>query len=80
MSNRYSFYVTNTGVSFWFNTLDEMKEFCDPNGIDIESMEIFLGDHCDSLSDDEYNGFYEIAQKSGITDYHLALFEKGELF
>lgn len=77
MSSRYSFYIENRGVKFTFNTLDELKDYGDVNGTDIESYEIRLGDHCDSLTDDEYNSFYGMKV---ITDYHLDLFEKGELF
>lgn len=77
MSNRYSFYIKNAGVGYSFDTLDELKEFCDPNGIDIESCDIRLGEHCDSLTDEEYNAFY---QMKVITDYHLKLFEAKELF
>ena len=77
MSSRYSFYIENRGVKYMFDNLEELKDYTDMNNYNVEAYEIRLGDHCDSLTDDEYDAF---SKMKIITDYHLKLFEEKELF
>ena len=60
MPSRYSFYIENRGVKYMFDTVEELKEYADANSTDIESFNIRLGDHCDSLTDEQYNEFYDM--------------------
>lgn len=77
MTSRYSFYIQNRGVKYMFDTLEELKDYTDANGTVTDAFEILLGDHCDSLTDEDYDGFSKL---KSIADTHLELFEQGELF
>jgi len=64
-----------------FDTLSELKEICQDNGLDYQEQTIELGDGtCEILNDLDFISFYEIQLERDITDYQLNLFEKGELF
>jgi len=61
-----------------FDTLSELKEICQDNGLDYKEQKIRLGEgDCMILSDDDFIGFYNLPI---ITDYQLNLFEQGKLF
>jgi len=64
-----------------FDTLSELKEICQDNGLDYQEQKIELGDGgCKILNDEDFTGFYEIQLDFAITDYHLKLYEQGKLF
>jgi len=64
-----------------FDTLKELKEICQDNGLDYQEQKIHLGEGtCAILNDLDFISFYEIQLDHTITDYHIDLFEQGKLF